>query len=206
MKISQVSTLVMVLTLTVFLSSCAGPSIPSSTPTPVASTAPTLQPTNTLTVTNLNPGKSPIDVAYLINNQVVQLSDGKAKEPVPGSSSVVQTEVFGKPVTGDLNGDTILDAAVILVQSSGGSGMFFYVAAVLVQADGTYLATNAVFVGDRIAPQTTSIANQTITFNYATRAKDEPMTAQPSQAVSAYFQVLNGTLLQLPTELPAPNP
>lgn len=208
MKLSQISAFAMVISTSVLLAACTIPGMSgtSTSPTPQPTPPPAVLPTNPTTVPGLKPGSSPADTTYMIEGQPVKLTDGKSEVPIPGSSTVVTTEMFGEPTTGDLNGDKIPDAAVILVQSPGGSGTFFYVAAALAQADGTYLGTNAILVGDRIAPQTTSIAIQTITFNYATRAEGEPMTAQPSQAVSAYFQVLNGALLQLPTELPAPKP
>jgi hypothetical protein len=58
-----------------------------------------------------------------------------------------------------------------------------------------YTGTNAVFLGDRIAPQTTSITDGTLIVNYADRAPGEPMTAAPSVGVSKYLVIQNGTLV-----------
>ncbi len=53
--------------------------------------------------------------------------------------------------------------------------------AALAQNDGTFLGSHAVFLGDRIAPQTiNSGEGNIIVVNYAVRGDDEPFTAQPS--------------------------
>jgi hypothetical protein len=62
-------------------------------------------------------------------------------------------------------------------------------------ADG-YLGTNAVFLGDRIAPQTTEIRDEEIIVNYAERKLDEPMTTPPSIGVSKYFKIVEGRLVE----------
>jgi hypothetical protein len=103
------------------------------------------------------------------------------------------TRIFGKPAFGDLDDDGRPDAALLLVQQSGGSGSFFYVAAALNRSDG-YHGTNAVLLGDRIAPQGVAIRHGVIMANYADRRADEPMTARPSIGKTAYLTVLNGQL------------
>ena len=94
---------------------------------------------------------------------------------------------------GDLNGDTTPDVAFILTQDSGGSGTFYYVVAALKTSDG-YQGTNAVLLGDRVAPQTTEIKSGELIVSYADRKASEPLTAAPSVGVSKYLQV-QGTML-----------
>jgi len=86
------------------------------------------------------------------------------------------------------------DAAVVLTQDSGGSGTFYYVAAAINTGSGT-VGTNAILLGDRIAPQNILIQNGEIIANYADRNPGEPMTTSPSVGVSKYF-VVNGSTLQ----------
>lgn len=113
---------------------------------------------------------------------------------------MVTTTIWGTPKTGNLNEDTLVDQAVILTQNTGGSGDFYYVAAAVNQG-GKYLGTNAQLLGDSIAMQTMMITpDKLIEVNYAVRAEGDPMTEQPKEAVSSYFE-LNG--MQLVT---APNP
>ncbi len=137
----------------------------------------------------------PLNATYTVGGQPVTLVAGKAATPAaPGSAENVTTTVFGQPASGDLNGDGKADAAVLLVQDSGGSGTFYYVAAAINVASGTE-GTNAILLGDRIAPQNITVQNGRIVVNYADRNPGEPMTTAPSVGVTKYFS-WNGTSLQ----------
>ncbi len=134
------------------------------------------------------------NATYIIDGQPVALVDGYAEAPAAsGSASKTVTRYFGNEATGDLNGDRQDDIAFILTQDRGGSGTFFYAAAALKTADG-YQSTNAILLGDRVAPQTTEIRNGQVIVNYAERKAGEPMTTQPSIGVSKYLEV-QGTML-----------
>jgi hypothetical protein len=132
---------------------------------------------------------NPLNASYIINGVEISLVDGKAVTD-PKTSTVV----FGAPTIGDLNGDNIDDAALIITQDSGGSGVFYYVAAAINTERGAK-GTNAVLLGDRIAPQNVEIKDGQIIANYADRKIGEPMTTAPSVGVSKYF-ALNGTTLE----------
>lgn len=137
-------------------------------------------------------------LTYTVEGQLVELVAGRAETPsAPGSASKTVTVFFGNEATGDLNGDGMPDVAFILTQNTGGSGTFYYVAVALKTKDG-YRGTNAVLLGDRVAPQTTEIKEGKLTVNYAERKRDEPMTAQPSVAVSKYLQVTGDALSEVP--------
>ncbi len=137
---------------------------------------------------------SPLDASYSIDGREVRLSNGQAEqEAAPGSAEKVTTRVFGEPIYGDLNGDGTWDAALFLTQDTGGSGTFYYVAAAIREGDG-YLGTNAVLLGDRIAPQNVQLESGLVVANYAERAPDEPMTAAPSIGVSKYLTLAGAEL------------
>jgi hypothetical protein len=137
------------------------------------------------------------DAAYVIDGTRVALSHGTSQVPAaPGSASMIVTNYFGNEAVGDLNGDGIPDVAFLLTQTGGGSGTFYYVVAAL-KTPGGYQGTNAIFLGDRIAPQTTQIQNGEVIVNYADRASGEPMSAQPSHGVSKYLRVENGVLTEV---------
>lgn len=140
-----------------------------------------------------------MNTSYKLEGEAVVLVNGQyQKEVAPGSASKITTMIWGQPVVGDLNGDGKEDAAVILTHSGGGSGTFYYVAAALKSSEGEqYLGTNAVLLGDRIAPQNISIGEGTITVNYAERKPGEPMTAQPSVGVSKYLRIEDATLTEI---------
>jgi hypothetical protein len=137
------------------------------------------------------------DATYVIEGKSVALRNGAAQEPAaPGSTSVVTTKYFGNEATGDLNGDGVPDVAFLLTQDGGASGTFYYIVAALATKTG-YAGTNAVLLGDRIAPQNTQIRNGEIIVNYADRKPTDPMTTQPSVGVSKYVRIQNGALTEV---------
>lgn len=142
--------------------------------------------------------RGPVAPTYIINGQPVTLVNGRAESATaPDAAVKVVTQYFGNVATGDLSGDGAPDIAFLITQNSGGSGTFYYVVATLVNADGSYQGTNAVLLGDRIAPQTTEIRNGGIIVNYAERKASEPMTAQPSVGVTKYLKVVGTTLTEV---------
>jgi hypothetical protein len=123
--------------------------------------------------------KSPDQACYVIEKQEVCLNNGWLEvEAAPGSTTKIKTSVFGRPVYGDLNADGHNDAVMFLIQNSGGSGTFYYVAAAL-NVNGDFTGTNAICLGDRISPQNIEIRDGVIIANYADRKRGEPMTTAP---------------------------
>jgi len=149
---------------------------------------------------NASPQSAAVDyknATYVIDGQPVTLVNDRAETPAaPGSASKIVTQYFGNEAAGDLDGDRQDDIAFILTQDRGGSGTFFYAAAALKTADG-YRGTNAILLGDRVAPQTTEIRNGLLIANYADRAQGEPMTARPSVGVSKYLTLADSTLKEI---------
>lgn len=137
------------------------------------------------------------NATYLIEGSFVTLTDGFFEaEIAPGSASKITTRYFGNEAFGDLNGDGNVDAAFLLIQTTGGSGTFFYLVVALQTTSGVE-GSNAIFLGDRIAPQNTVIENGIITINYADRNPSEPFTTQPSLGVSKYFKVEKNILTEV---------
>ena len=137
----------------------------------------------------------PKHATYRIEGVEYDLRDGVFED------GGVRVALFGEPTMGDIDGDYDDDAAFLLVFEPGGSGTFFYAAAALRERD-SYRGTNAVFIGDRIAPQTIAITNRVIMANFAERAPGEPMTADPSVGTSAYLTVERGELVRKAPVLP----
>jgi heat shock protein HslJ len=128
------------------------------------------------------------DATYVINGQKVTLKDGISDNKiVSGSASTVVTRYFGNEVRLDFNGDGREDVAFIMVQNTGGSGTFYYLVAALNTPEG-YIGSEGVFLGDRIAPQTTEIVKGNIILvNYADRAPGESFAIQPSVGKSIWL-------------------
>jgi len=137
------------------------------------------------------------NTSYEINGVNVKLINGKAENKIsPDSASKEGTNFFGNEARADLNNDGLEDVAFLLSQTTGGSGTFYYVVAALKTSDG-YIGTNAILLGDRIAPQNTTISSSTIIVNYADRKKDEAMVIKPSIGVSKYLKIIDNKLLEI---------
>lgn len=107
------------------------------------------------------------DATYIIAGERVALGD-------------VGTRYFGNEVMHDFNNDGREDVAFLITQETGGSGTFYYVVGTLNTEEG-YVGSEAVFIGDRIAPQTTEVNEKgQIVVNYADRAPGESFVDQPS--------------------------
>jgi hypothetical protein len=185
------------------LSACAPASTPTKAPVVVQTEAPVTAPTSGVTQ-----GVDPQNATYLIDGKEVTLVNGVAEqEAAPGSATKIVTRYFGNAVDIDLNSDGLMDSGFLLTQDGGGSGTFYYVAAAINNAGSTQ-GTNAILLGDRIAPQSTNVdPNNPTQFivNYLDRKASDPMSAQPSVAVSRTFKLDNGTLVEVgtpPTQTP----
>lgn len=141
----------------------------------------------------------PKNAAYEIEGKMFTLVNGVSEvEAAPDSASKITTRYFGNDAKGDLNGDGEADIAFLITQDGGGSGLFYY-AVVALKTAGGYKTTNAFFIGDRIAPQSTEINTSALELyiNYAERKPGEPMTTQPSVGVTKYLKVSNDKLLEV---------
>ena len=139
----------------------------------------------------------PKNGTYVVEGKSVILKNGYSEEEIaPGSASKLITQYFGNEVKADFNGDGVQDVAFLLTQDGGGSGTFYYVAALLSNKE-RFIGTNAILLGDRIAPQTTEFSNGMIVVNYADRKPGEPFTTQPSVGVSKYFKIIDGKVVEI---------
>ncbi|MBI5456954.1 hypothetical protein HY969_04435 [Candidatus Kaiserbacteria bacterium] len=136
------------------------------------------------------------DVEFVISGERVKLVNGVAQtETAFGQASKTTVRYFGNEAKGDLSGDLVPDIAFLITQETGGSGTFFYLVGAIQNAHGTYTGTEAVLIGDRIAPQTTEyrsfsgIPGGYLIVNYAERAPGEPMTARPSVGKSIWLKL-----------------
>lgn len=138
-------------------------------------------------VINLN--TSPVinshDGTFTINGKTVTLKNGVSEiETAPDSSSKIITRYFGNDVKYDFDKDGREDSAFIITQETGGTGVFYYVVALLNKIDGS-VGSEGLLLGDHIDPQTTEIGNGGIVIvNYADRKPNESFSVQPSVAKS----------------------
>ncbi|MFN2241816.1 MAG: hypothetical protein ACK2U2_05975 [Anaerolineae bacterium] len=127
--------------------------------------------------------------------QPIELSDGQYEgEPFVEGAASRPTVTFMEPYAlGDLDGDGVEDAAVLLVESSGGSGSFVYLAAVL-NRDGTPQNTATTLLGDRTQVEGLTIESGQIGLKVLTHGPDDPMCCPSQESEETY--VLEGGQLQ----------
>lgn len=111
------------------------------------------------------------------------------------------TKYFGDEVSGDIDGDGKPDVAFLFTDEPGGSGTFYYAAGAIAKtnADGTtgYVGTNAVFLGDRIAPQMLYAEYGGVLVSFAERADSDPMTTPPHIMISSFYKFEKGSLVYI---------
>lgn len=100
----------------------------------------------------------------------------------------------GVRTSGDLDGDGAQDAAVILSENSGGSGMFTYLAALFNQ-DGQPVNTDTVLLGDRVQVTRLSIENGVIVVEMLAAGPQDPLCC-PSLPILLTFILQNGKLVK----------
>ena len=184
------------------LAACA-PSItpvPTATPSEVpiqirANLTPTASPSRTPTEAAA-PARI-LDGTYFIEGQAITLVSGLSEvEIAPGSASKSVTRYLGYDAAGDLNGDGKDDAAFLLTQDNGGSGTFYYVTAAL-RTDKAYEGTNAIFLGDRIAPWSARIEDGMVVVLFKDRKPDEAFAVEPSVVITKYLKVMDNNLVEV---------
>lgn len=124
----------------------------------------------------------PKNITIDVEGIPVMLVNGISEvDAAPDSAVKITTQYFGNEAVGDLSGDGLSDTAFLITQDTGGSGLFFY-AVVALKTENGYATTNAFFVGDRIAPQSTEIntSARELHINFAERKPGEPMSERPS--------------------------
>jgi len=165
-------------------------------------------PTSTGTSAPPGTGGDPLSLDQLKNasydgiyDQPVTLVDGYYEgEPFVEGGASRPTVTFGGDLVayGDLNGDGVEDAAVLLAESSGGSGTFTYLAAVVNQ-DGQPVNAGTVLVGDRTQIKSLAIQNGQIVMEIVTQGPDDAMCC-PTLKVRKTYSLQDGQLVEVGSE------
>jgi hypothetical protein len=128
------------------------------------------------------------NATYNISGKDITLVNGLSEESISTSSAIkIVTKYFGNEIYKDLNDDGRDDVIFMLTQETGGSGVFYYVVASINTKDG-YEGTEAIYIGDRIAPQNIiSGEGKQVIVNYADRGPTEDFSVKPSFGKSLYL-------------------
>jgi hypothetical protein len=131
------------------------------------------------------------NATYMIEGKSVSLINGVSEvEAAPGSASKIVTKYFGNEVKLDFNDDGREDVAFLITQDGGGSGTFYYLVGAIKNKENDkdpYWGMQAVFLGDRISPQTTEYRNKQVIVNFADRE---------GKSFSKYFDFVEGSLVE----------
>ena len=141
------------------------------------------------------------DLTITIGTQEFAMSDGVAViPPSQGSETANTLRLIGAPVmgdsdvgdsdVGDSDGDGNPDAALLVQHDPGGSGTFYY-AVVAINDGGSYRASNALLLGDRIEPRAVEFADGRFVYTYAERKPGDSMSERGTVEKSVTVTVDN---------------
>src|SRR5216117_3844417 len=158
-----------------------------------AACAPTGTATSGVTSSVVPP--DPSNATFKIDRETVALVNGRAEhETAPGSATKVTTTLADLRVSGDVDGDGRPDTVVVLIYQPGGSGTFFYVAALL-NVTGGVTAMPAILLGDRIKVTGVKLDGHAIVVDVLDRSAGQPLTESPSVVSTKRFVVDHGALV-----------
>jgi len=166
------------------LGACAPIPLANPTQAPVVNTSvPTATSTPALTLDTLRQAEY-VAPQY---NQVVKLTDGRYQ------SDAFVVMMLDQVAFGDLNGDGVEDATVLLAESGGGSGNFISVVA-LINQDGRPLQTGTGFIDDRPQINSVTIQDQHIVVGALAHGVNDPLCC-PTFPVTNTYAILQKQLV-----------
>ena len=157
---------------------------------------------NLLIISGCSSSPEPLTIESLQNAEYqgiydgpVNLTEGKYEgEPFVEGGASRPLVVFVEPYAfGDLDGDGVDDAAVLLVENSGGSGSFVYLAAVL-NSNGSPVNMATTLLGDRAQVEEQTIEEGRIKVKMLTHGPEDPMCC-PSQESSETYTLVEDELV-----------
>ena len=124
--------------------------------------------------------------------QVVQLTDGKFEQGTPGSDNFMSAVMTDFAALGDLTGDGIDEAAALVSENYGGTGVFVFLA-VYSQVDGVWTFQTSSMVDDRPQLTALSIANNEIFLDAIIHGMDDPMCC-PTVRTTRHYRFVDNLL------------
>lgn len=122
----------------------------------------------------------------------LRLKNGKYEE---GSGpDFILASLSGVSGFGDLNGDDLNDAAVILAENGGGSGIFESLVAVLNQ-EGTPVQVGSVLLGDRVRVNSITIRERHIVLDILVQSPNDSLCCPTQQQIQTYALGAGGLLV-----------
>ena len=129
-------------------------------------------------------------------HEAVRLAEGRWQGPpaAPGSASRPQVELAGNGIArGDLDGDGREEAAVLLLESAGGSGLNTWLA-IVAEREGAARNVATTLLGDRIQVMRFAIADGRVVVEAVVAGPDEPLCC-PTRKVRRRFALAETELV-----------
>lgn len=122
--------------------------------------------------------------------QVVQFTDGKFEQGIPGSDNFMSIAVTDFVTVGDLAGDGTEEVAALISENYGGTGVFVFLA-VYANIDGVLTFQASTIVDDRPQLNELSVENREIFLDAVIHDSDDPMCCPTLKTMRHYRFVDN---------------
>lgn len=194
MKIQTLLVFGLLVTLGVACGSPTPTPTPFPSPTPLPTFAPTATPLPPTITPTPTPTAVPLSLDVLKNaeypseypaSKKAKLTNGAYEEAQPRATAKITLKMLDVFATGDLNGDGVPDAAVVITASTGGSGVFFDLYAVLNER-GTPKPLAPILLGDRVKVNAAAIRANEIALDMIVHGPKEPQCCPTLTATRTY--------------------
>lgn len=123
------------------------------------------------------------------DKRAVTLKDGKGTDADESMFTLLKLHAIG-----DLDGDKVLDAAAMIVESAGGTGSFYYLFVLLNKGGKLVQIEHPEWLGDRSVIQRVTINRGVLAVRFITH-KDTDAACCPTRQVENKYRVVNGKLV-----------
>jgi hypothetical protein len=124
--------------------------------------------------------------------QMVQLTEGNFEQGTPGSDGFMSIFVTDFVALGDLNGDGTEEAAALISENYGGTGVFVFLA-VYSRMDDSWTFQTSTIVDDRPQLQALSIEDNQIFLDAVIHGMDDPMCC-PTLRTTRHYRFIDNQL------------
>lgn len=124
--------------------------------------------------------------------RTVQFTNGVFQQGTAGTADFMEIRVTDFVAFGDLNGDGVNEAAALISENYGGTGVFVFLALYVEQAERPVFLTS-VFIDDRPAVESIGFENGEIFLYVTTHSADDPFCC-PTLRNERHYRLINNQL------------
>lgn len=135
---------------------------------------------------------APYQLGFTDVPRTVQMTNGAFQEGAVNATTYMEIRVSDFIALGDINGDGVNEAAAIVSENYGGSGVFVFLALYVEQA-GQPVHLTSVFIDDRPGIETLRFENNEIFLAVITHDSDDPFCC-PTLRNERHYRLINNQL------------